>query len=134
MKIADKAALVSSANRCISRALVELLAEPTTSTIATADEVIAAAADELRLAISHIKGFVSSLRRADVQCDQQTQREFMAEIDQEADRLAEVIDSLLAARPSGADGEAGPNAALVHPAAVVPLGMCRATPACAPVA
>jgi K+-sensing histidine kinase KdpD len=50
---------------------------------ASAEEVLAATAHELRLHLSHIKGFVSSLRRTDVQWDEQTRHEFIAEIDLE---------------------------------------------------
>jgi two-component system sensor histidine kinase KdpD len=50
------------------------------------------------LPLSHIKGFVSSLRRTDVNWDEETRREFIREIDIETDRLAELIDSLLSGR------------------------------------
>lgn len=65
------------------------------------DEILAATAHELRLPVTHIKSFVSSLLRADVDWDQETRLEFFAEIDTETDRLAELIDALLAMR-SGA--------------------------------
>jgi two-component system sensor histidine kinase KdpD len=59
-------------------------------------EALAAVAHDLRLPLSHIKGFVSSLRRADVDWDEQTRSVFLAEIDLETDRLTELVDSLLA--------------------------------------
>jgi K+-sensing histidine kinase KdpD len=63
-------------------------------------ESVAAVAHELRLPLSHIKGFVSTLRRTDLEWDEQTHRDFLAEIDLEADRLAALVDSLLdPARP-----------------------------------
>jgi two-component system sensor histidine kinase KdpD len=53
------------------------------------------AAHELRLPLSHIKGFVSSLRRTDLEWDADTRQEFLAQIDREADRLAYMIEDLL---------------------------------------
>jgi K+-sensing histidine kinase KdpD len=52
--------------------------------------------------LSHIKGFVSSLRRTDVHWDEATRRDFLAEIEVETDRLAELVDPLIQA--SGANG------------------------------
>jgi two-component system, OmpR family, sensor histidine kinase KdpD len=86
---------------------------------ASAAEILAATAHELRLPLSHIKGFVSSLRRTDVEWDEQTRREFIAEIDLETDRLTELVDSLLAARAPGADGKPGPDLAFTEPATVI---------------
>jgi two-component system sensor histidine kinase KdpD len=63
--------------------------------------VLAAAAHELRLPLSHIKGFVSSLRRTDISWDRQTTNEFLEEIELESDRLGELIDSLLAPAAEG---------------------------------
>ena len=62
------------------------------------EDILAATAHELRLPLSHIKGFVTSLRRTDVTWGEETRREFIAEIDVETDRLAELIDSLLSVR------------------------------------
>ncbi len=65
-----------------------------------ADEALAAVAHDLRLPLSHIKGFVSALRRTDVEWDVETRRDFLAEIELEADRLADLVESLLeAGRP-----------------------------------
>ncbi len=60
-------------------------------------EPVAAIAQELRLPLSHIKGFVSSLRRTDVTWDRETRSAFLEEIETETDRLAQLIDSLLQA-------------------------------------
>jgi two-component system sensor histidine kinase KdpD len=65
------------------------LTEPSTGVI------LAATAHELRLPVSHIKGFVSSLRRTDVTWDRQTKREFLEGIETEADRLDQLIETLL---------------------------------------
>ena len=44
---------------------------------ASAEEILAATAHEFRLPLSHIHGFVSRLRRTDVQWDEQTRRELV---------------------------------------------------------
>jgi two-component system, OmpR family, sensor histidine kinase KdpD len=62
---------------------------------ASPEVVLAAAAHELRLPLSHIKGFVSSLRRTDITWDTKTTGEFLQEIELEADRLGELINALL---------------------------------------
>ena len=76
---------------------------------ASAEEILAATAHELRLPLSHIKGFVSSLQRTDVEWDEQTRREFITEIDLATDHLTGLVDSLLAARAPGADGKPCPD-------------------------
>jgi two-component system sensor histidine kinase KdpD len=90
-------------------------------------EALAAVAHELRLPLSHIKGFVTSLRRTDVNWDEETRKDFLAEIELETDRLAQLVDSLLA---SGPDGVLSPRAqlALTHPAAVVQGALHRIRP------
>lgn len=72
------------------------------STYRARDELLAATAHELRLPLSHIKGFVTSLRRTDVHWDEATRRDFLAEIEVETDRLADLADALIQA--SGANG------------------------------
>lgn len=59
------------------------------------DEFLASASHELRTPISHVKGFVSSLRQPDVEWDEETRRDFLAEIERETDRLAKLIGDLL---------------------------------------
>ena len=86
---------------------------------ASAEEILAATAHELRLPLSHIKGFVSSLQRTDVEWDEQTRREFITEIDLATDHLTELVDSLLAARAPGADGKPCPDMTFTEPAAVL---------------
>ncbi len=56
---------------------------------------LAAAVHELRAPVSHIKGFVSTLRQPDVEWDDATRAEFLAELEREADRLADLIADLL---------------------------------------
>ena len=58
--------------------------------LCSTEDILTATAHELRLPLSHIKGFVTSLRRTDVTWAEDTRREFIAEIDIETDRLAEL--------------------------------------------
>jgi signal transduction histidine kinase len=68
------------------------------------EELLAATSHDLRTPLSHIKGFASSLRRVDVQWDEETRRDFLAEIEREADRLAVLIGDLLEMSRIGSGG------------------------------
>ena len=94
-------------------------------TSSSAEEILAATAHELRLPLSHIKGFVSSLRRTDVEWDDETRSEFIAEIDLETDRLAELVDSLLGVRATDNQSKPGAEVMYTHPAAVVEAALRR---------
>jgi two-component system sensor histidine kinase KdpD len=59
------------------------------------EEFVAATSHELRTPLSHIKGFVSTLRTDDTVWDTSTRDDFLAEIEQEADRLATLVETLL---------------------------------------
>jgi two-component system, OmpR family, sensor histidine kinase KdpD len=85
------------------------------SRLASSEDILAYAAHELRLPLSHIKGFVTSLGRTDVTWDDETRKEFISEIDRETDRLAELIDSLMSSsgRPTRAQD------AFIDPAVVI---------------
>ncbi|TME95538.1 MAG: hypothetical protein E6I52_22285 [Chloroflexi bacterium] len=75
------------------------------SHLAALDELLAFTAHELRLPLTHIKGFVSSLLRTDVDWDEPTRRDFLAEIEVETDRLTRLVEQLLdAAVPSPPTG------------------------------
>lgn len=50
---------------------------------------------ELRTPLASIKGFATTLLRQDVKWDEATQRDFLRIIEEETDRLAEIIDNLL---------------------------------------
>ncbi len=82
-------------------------------------EVLAAVAHDLRLPLTHIKGFVTSLRRSDVEWDADTRKEFLAEIELETDRLAQLVDSLLATGTSERGIATGAHVALTDPASVL---------------
>ena len=82
-------------------------------------EGLAAVAHELRLPLSHIKGFVTSLRRVDVEWDEETRSEFLAEIDLETDRLAQLVESLLVSSAPDRSIARAPNLVFTDPASVV---------------
>ncbi len=76
-------------------------------------------AHDLRLPLSHIKGFVTTLRRDDLEWDETSRQDFLAEIELEADRLAQMIDSLLQAPASTDAGRPAAKLAPTDPSAVV---------------
>jgi PAS domain S-box-containing protein len=63
--------------------------------VSARDEFLAATSHELRTPLSHVKGFVSTLRRTDIEFDEETRADFLAEVEREADRLADLIGDLL---------------------------------------
>ena len=58
-------------------------------------QLLSTVSHELRTPLASIKGFATTLLRQDVAWDDDTRREFLAIIDQESDRLSELIDNLL---------------------------------------
>lgn len=59
------------------------------------DDFIAMVSHELNTPLGFIKGYTTTLMRQDTDWDQQTQREFLTIIDEEADKLTELIENLL---------------------------------------
>lgn len=59
------------------------------------DDFLATISHELRTPLGFIKGYSTTLLRQDTSWDENTQREFLTIIDEEADRLAQLIDDLL---------------------------------------
>lgn len=59
------------------------------------DDFLATISHELRTPLGFIKGYSTTLLRQDTSWDTGTQREFLNIIDEEADRLAHLIDDLL---------------------------------------
>jgi signal transduction histidine kinase len=59
------------------------------------DEFISTISHELRTPLGFIKGYVTTLLREDTEWDSEKQDEFLEIIDEEADRLRELIDNLL---------------------------------------
>ena len=59
------------------------------------EDFVATVSHDLRSPLGFIKGYATSLLRDDIEWDQDTRREFLTIIDEEADRLAALIDNLL---------------------------------------
>jgi len=59
------------------------------------DDFVATVSHELRTPLGFIKGYATSLLRDDANWDEDTRREFLTIIDEETDRLKELIDNLL---------------------------------------
>jgi signal transduction histidine kinase len=59
------------------------------------EDFISTITHELRTPLGFIKGYTTTLLRSDTNWDQETQQEFLRIIDQEADRLQDLIDNLL---------------------------------------
>ena len=59
------------------------------------EQFVATVSHELRSPLGFIKGYATSLLRDDTEWDQRTRREFLTIIDEEADRLTEIIDNIL---------------------------------------
>jgi signal transduction histidine kinase len=59
------------------------------------DDFVATISHELRTPLGFIKGYSTTLLRADTTWDEETRQEFLMIIDEEADRLAQLIDNIL---------------------------------------
>lgn len=59
------------------------------------DDFIAMVSHELKTPLGFIKGYTTTLLRKDTEWDQETRNEFLSIIDEEADRLSELIENLL---------------------------------------
>lgn len=89
------------------------------------DQILAATSHELRNPLGNIKGFVSTLQRTDLDWDEPTRRDFLSEIEREADRLEKLVDGLLdIAHIEDAGGDMGTRARVV-PSALVTGGLDR---------
>jgi len=59
------------------------------------DDFVATMSHELRTPLGFIKGYSTTLLRSDTTWDLETSKEFLTIIDEEADRLAQLIDNIL---------------------------------------
>src|SRR5688572_19635801 len=59
------------------------------------EDFVSSISHELRTPLGFIKGYSTSLLRQDTSWDESTQREFLTIIDEEADRLAQLIENVL---------------------------------------
>ena len=80
-------------NRRLSRRVASLEAQRELAR--RQDEFISTISHELRTPLGFIKGYVTTLMRDDAEWDQEKRAEFLQIIDDEADRLTELIDNLL---------------------------------------
>ncbi len=62
---------------------------------ANKSQLLSTVSHELRTPLASIKGFATTLLRQDVKWDEATQRDFLRIIEEESDRLTEIIDNLL---------------------------------------
>jgi PAS domain S-box-containing protein len=83
------------------------------------DQIISLVSHELRTPLGHIKGFASSLLDPEVQWDEATQKDFITEIDHEADRLAALVSDLLDMSKIESAGAASLEKGRVRPADLV---------------
>jgi K+-sensing histidine kinase KdpD len=89
------------------------------------DEYLAATSHELRNPLGSIKGFVSTLQRTDLDWDESMRRDFLGEIERQADRIGEFVAGLLdIARIEDAGVDNGTRAP-VTPSALVAAGIDR---------
>ncbi|MBI5033108.1 MAG: PAS domain-containing protein [Chloroflexi bacterium] len=58
-------------------------------------QLLSTVSHELRTPLASIKGFATTLLRQDVKWDEATERDFLRIIEEETDRLTEIIDNLL---------------------------------------
>jgi signal transduction histidine kinase len=89
------------------------------------DDFLASASHELRTPLAHIKGFASSLRQTDIEWDELTRTDFLAEIEREADRLARLIGDLLDLSGLESGGLGRAERAPARPADLVAGGLDR---------
>lgn len=80
-------------NRRLSRRVANLEAQRELARMQ--DEFISTISHELRTPLGFIKGYVTTLMREDADWDQEKRAEFLQIVDDEADRLTELIDNLL---------------------------------------
>jgi len=93
-----------------------------------ADEVLGATAHELRLPISHVKGFVSSLLRTDMDWQEDIRRDFLAEIDHETDRMSHLVDDLLDRARLSSTGQSQTKRSPTTPGELIAGGLRRVRP------
>jgi two-component system, OmpR family, sensor histidine kinase KdpD len=89
------------------------------------EDFVAATSHELRTPLSHIKGFVSTLRTTDTVWDPDTRDDFLAEIEQEADRLTGLVEALIDLSRIDAGGLDPTASAFTPPLALVQAGIDR---------
>jgi signal transduction histidine kinase len=116
------------ARRCAASLEYRRLHETAERASQAREDFVAATSHELRIPLSHIKGFVSTLRTTDTVWDAETRGDFLAEIEQEADRLARLVETLLDLSRIDSGGHDPTTRAATPPAALVEAGVDRVRP------
>jgi signal transduction histidine kinase len=122
---ADRRMLLALAQRAALAIGNARLYERAQRAVHAREEVLAATSHELRNPLGNIKGFVSALQRTDVDWDQPTRRDFLGEIEREADRLEKLVDGLLDLAHIDDTGVDDRTRAPVRPKALVAAGLDR---------
>jgi signal transduction histidine kinase len=106
LSVDDQRLLLALAQRAALAIHNARLYERAQQAIHAREEFLAATSHELRNPLGNIKGFVSTLQRADVDWPESTRRDFLSEIEREADRMRQFVDDLLdIARIDGVGGD-----------------------------
>jgi len=122
---ADVALAQQVADRCAVAIDNATLVAELRQALGVREELLAATSHELRTPLAHIKGFTSTLRQSDVEWDEATRQDFLAEIEREADRLTELIDDLLSMSRLESGAPAQHLREAVAPADLVAAGLDR---------
>jgi K+-sensing histidine kinase KdpD len=122
---ADVALAQQVADRCAVAIDNAVLVGDLRQALGVREELLAATSHELRTPLAHIKGFTSSLRQPDIEWDEATRQDFLAEIEREADRLTELIDDLLSMSRLESGVAAQQERAGVAPAVFISAGLDR---------
>ena len=120
LKLADRVA-----RRCAASLEYSRMRDMAEQANQAREAFVATTAHELRTPLSHIKGFVSTLRLTDAEWDPNTRSDFLAEIEQEADRLTQLVETLLDLSRIDADGLDPTARAATPPAAIIEAGVAR---------
>jgi signal transduction histidine kinase len=91
----------------------------------TQEDFVAATSHELRRPLSHIKGFISTLRTPATVWDAKSRDDFLAEIEHEADRLTNLVESLLDLSRTDSGGLDRENWSATAPVALIAAGIDR---------
>jgi K+-sensing histidine kinase KdpD len=91
----DQRLLLALAQRAALAIRNARLYEQAQQAIQARDELLAVTSHELRNPLGNIKGFVSTLQRTDMEWPETTRRDFLGEIEREADRIRDFVDDLL---------------------------------------
>lgn len=102
-------------NRRLSRRIASLEAQRELTRMQ--DEFISTISHELRTPLGFIKGYVTTLLREDADWDSERRAEFLEIIDDEADRLSELIDNLL----DSSRLESGSLSMALEPSKIAPI-------------